>query len=110
MKAIEKIRISGIDERRPSASATPIGIDATMPVTATTSVTSNPPHSRVSTTGKPPRSSPMTAMTMPMPAKIARQVISGREPARKPPVNQNTRAETMMVVNAKSAHSGLPKA
>ena len=51
----------------------PTGIEATMPVTDTTSVTSRPPHSRVSTIGKPPRSSPITAMTMPMPAKIARQ-------------------------------------
>ena len=32
-------------ERRPSASAMPIGIEATMPVTEMTSVTRRPPHS-----------------------------------------------------------------
>ena len=41
-------------ERRPSASAIPIGIEATMPVTEITSVTSSPPHSLVSTIGSPP--------------------------------------------------------
>ncbi len=33
----------------------PIGIEATMPVTETTSVTSMPPQSRVETIGSPPR-------------------------------------------------------
>ncbi len=79
MKAIEKIRISGIVERRPSASAMPTGIEVTMPVTDTTSVTSRPPHSRVSTTGSPPWSRPITAITMPMPAKHARQTIEGAD-------------------------------
>ena len=36
---------TGIFERRPSASRMPSGSDATMPTTATTSVTSRPPHS-----------------------------------------------------------------
>ena len=72
MNATEKTRISGIVERRPSASAMPTGIEATMPVTDTTSVTSRPPQSRVSTIGNPPRSSPITAITMPMPAKIGK--------------------------------------
>src|SRR5215469_16466129 len=53
MKVMEKMRISGIVERRPSASAIPIGIDATMPVTEITSVTKRPPQSRVSTNGNP---------------------------------------------------------
>ena len=110
MKAIEKIRISGIDERRPSASAMPTGIDVTMPVTATTSVTSRPPHSRVSTSGSPPLSSPITAITTPMPAKIARHVTSGRQPARRPPPSQNSRADTMTAVATRSAHTGRPKA
>src|SRR6266481_3461342 len=62
MKAIEKIRISGMLARRPSASAIPIGIEATMPVTDTTSVTKRPPHSLVSTMGNPPWSNPIAAI------------------------------------------------
>ena len=110
MNATENVRISGMVERRPSASAMPIGIEATMPVTDTTSVTSRPPHSRVSTIGNPPRSSPIAAMTMPMPAKIARLTISERHPVRKPPLSKNNAIETMAAVAAKSAHSGLPAA
>jgi hypothetical protein len=49
-----------------------------MPVTEMTSVTSNPPHSLVSTSGSPPRSSPMMAITSAMPAKVATQVSGGR--------------------------------
>jgi hypothetical protein len=88
----------------------PTGIEATMPVTDTTSVTKSPPHSRVSTIGNPPRSSPMTAMTRPMPAKIENQLIRGRQPARAPPLSQNTRPRTITAVATKSAHTGRPKA
>ena len=79
-----------------------------MPVTDTTSVTSRPPHSLVSTIGKPPRSSPITAMTTPMPAKIARLTISARHPRRMPPLRKNSSAETITAVAAKSAHTGRP--
>ena len=93
-------------ERRPSASAMPTGIEATMPVTDTTSVTRSPPQSRVSTTGSPPRSSPITAITMPMPAKIARLTISARQPVRMPPLRKNSSSETIAAVSAKSVHTG----
>ena len=106
IKTIEKIRISGIVERRPSASAIPIGIEATMPVTETTSVTNRPPHSRVSTTGNPPRSSPITAITMPMPAKIARLTDSERHPRPMPPPSKNSSSETTAAVTAKSIQTG----
>ncbi len=86
----------------------PTGIEATMPTTDTTSVTSRPPQSLVSTTGNPPRSSPITAMTTPMPAKAPRQVISGRQPVRVPPPSQNSRPDTIAAVATKSAHTGLP--
>ena len=49
MKVIENVRTIGSLERRPSASRMPSGSEATMPVTATTSVTSRPPHRCVST-------------------------------------------------------------
>src|ERR1700733_12665678 len=82
MHAIEKIRIRGIVERRPSANAMPTGIDVTMPVTDTTSVIRRPPQTLVSTIGNPPRSSPITAITAPMPAKIARLTMRARHPDR----------------------------
>ena len=81
-----------------------------MPVTDTTSVTSRPPHSRVSTTGSPPRSSPITAITMPMPAKIARLTTSARQPVRMPPLSKNSSSETIAAVAAKSAQTGRPNA
>src|ERR1700692_4583188 len=80
MKAVENIRIKGIVEGRPSASAMPPGIDATMPVTDTTSVTRRPPQSRVSTTGNPPWSRPIIAIIIPRPANVTTLVISGRQP------------------------------
>ena len=105
MNATEKTRISGIVERRPRASAMPTGIEATMPVTETTSVTRRPPQSLVSTIGNPPWSRPMTAMTMPMPAKIARLTMSERQPVRMPPLRTNSRIETIAAVVAKSVHT-----
>ena len=102
MKAMENIRISGMVARRPSASAIPIGIEATMPVMETTSVTKRPPQSLVSTTGSPPWSSPITDITMPMPAKIARLTIRERHPLRVPPFSRNSSSETIAAVTAKS--------
>ena len=49
MKITEKVLTIGIFDRRPSASRMPSGREATMPVIATTSVTSKPPHCDVST-------------------------------------------------------------
>ena len=77
-----------------------------MPVTETTSVTRRPPHSLVSTIGNPPRSRPMTAITMPMPAKIERLTMSERHPVRMPPFKTNSRIETIAAVAAKSVHTG----
>src|SRR6516165_320651 len=105
MKAIEKTRISGMVERRPSASAMPIGIEVTMPVMDTTSVTNSPPQSLVSTMGSPPRSNPIAAMTIAMAAKTASQSIRGRNPARKPPPRKNASAETTAAVNARSGET-----
>ena len=47
-----------------------------------------------------------TAITRPMPAKIERQVISGRAPERRPPVNQNSRLDTITVVARRSIQTG----
>ena len=93
-------------ERRPNASAMPTGIEVTMPVTDTTSVTSSPPHSLVSTIGNPPWSRPIAAITMPMPAKIDRLAVSARHPVRMPPFNSKSSAETIAAVAAKSVHTG----
>jgi hypothetical protein len=62
----------------------PTGIDATMPVTDTTSVTSMPPHTRVSTIGSPPRCRPITPITRAMAANVARQITSARTERLKP--------------------------
>ncbi|CSA43579.1 Uncharacterised protein [Vibrio cholerae] len=43
----------GMSERRPKASATPIGSEAMMPTKAMIKVTNNPPHLWVSTTSSP---------------------------------------------------------
>ena len=48
------------------------------------------------------------AMTMPMPAKITRLVISGRTPARMPPPSQNISPETITAVATRSAQTGRP--
>ena len=93
-------------ERRPSARIIPTGIDATMPVTETTSVTSSPPHERVSTMGRPPLSRPITTITAAIPAKIAMLLNSARQPLRNPPVRKNISNETMIAVAARSVHSG----
>ena len=106
MKMIEKMRIRGMVARRPSASATPIGIEVTMPVTETTSVTRRPPHSLVSTTARPPRSRPITAMMRATPTKLARHVRSIRHPVRTPPESRNNRPETMIAVSTKSIQTG----
>ena len=106
MKAIAEMRINGMVERRPSASAIPIGIEATMPVTEMTSVMRSPPQSLVSTIGSPPRSSPMTAITRAMPAKVATQVRNGRRLRPK----KNVSADTTTAVIAKSTQSGWPLA
>ena len=105
MKAIENSRINGIVERRPSASAMPIGIEATMPITETTRVTSMPPQSRVSTIGSPPRSRPMMAMTRAMPAKVAAVATTLRSALLPPPMT-NTSAVTTMAVKARSVQTG----
>ena len=106
MNVIEKIRIKGMVERRPNARAMPTGIEVTMPVTDTTSVTRRPPQSLVSTTGNPPRSRPIAAITTPMPANVARLTISERHPVRMPPLRKNSAIETIAAVAAKSAHTG----
>ena len=62
MNRVENNRTVGISERRPSASRMPSGSDTTMPTEATTMVTSTPPHSTVSTTGKPIASKPCSRM------------------------------------------------
>ena len=49
MKMTEIILMTGIFERRPSASRMPSGSDTEMPTKDSTSVTSSPPHSAVST-------------------------------------------------------------
>ena len=45
-----------------------------------------------------------------MPAKIARQLTSGRQPARMPPPSQNSSADTITAVATRSAQTGRPKA
>ena len=47
INTVERIRATGISERRPNAKTIPKGNDATIPVTATTSVINNPPQSFV---------------------------------------------------------------
>ena len=84
----------------------PTGIEATMPVTDTTSVTRRPPQSLVSTIGNPPRSRPITAITTPMPTKIARAMAADR--ALLP--SQNTNADTITAVVTRSAQTGRLKA
>jgi len=49
MKTMDAVRTTGSSERRPSASRMPSGSEITMPVTATTRVTSSPPQLEVST-------------------------------------------------------------
>jgi hypothetical protein len=56
-KAIDAQRMIGSLERRPRASNTPSGREATMPVTATTRVTMRPPQLEVSTGARPKSSS-----------------------------------------------------
>ncbi len=53
MKITHSILMTGIFERRPSASRMPSGSDTAMPTKDRTSVTSSPPHSEVSTCGRP---------------------------------------------------------
>ena len=53
MKPTDTQRTIGMLERRPSASTMPSGNEPAMPTVATTSVTSRPPHSDVSTCGRP---------------------------------------------------------
>ena len=60
MKTTENRRTAGMRERRPSASRMPSGSEQTMPTEATTMVTSMPPHSAVSTGGKPIASQPVS--------------------------------------------------
>ena len=62
MKITENSRTAGMRERRPSASRMPSGSDTTMPTEATTMVTSMPPHSTVSTGGKPIARQPVSRM------------------------------------------------
>jgi hypothetical protein len=88
----------------------PTGIEATIPVTDSTSVTRRPPQSRVSTTVRPPRSSPIAAITTPTPANVARLTVSARQPVRMPPFSMNSRIDTTPAVAAKSSHSGWPDA
>ena len=107
MNAIENTRISGMVERRPSASAMPTGIEATIPVTETTSVTSSPPHCRVSTIGKPPRSRPMTAITIATPEKTNAHMMRERQPLRTPPVRKNASRDAAIAAIAKSIQSEL---
>ncbi len=45
---------------------------------------------------------------MPMPANVTRLAISGRQPARVPPLRTKTSAEMTMAVTTKSAHTGRP--
>jgi hypothetical protein len=49
MKAIQIARTIGMLDRRPRASTTPIGSEATMPMPPITRVRNSPPHSGVST-------------------------------------------------------------
>src|SRR5947207_9070426 len=86
MKTTEHMRTTGILDRRPSASRIPSGRDATMPVTATTSVTSNPPHCWVSTGTKPKSvstrsSTAMTAEQAPIQLNNAVRADASREDA-----------------------------
>ena len=62
MKNTENSLTVGIFERRPSASRMPIGNEQAMPTEATTMVTSTPPHSTVSTTGRPIAWKPFSRM------------------------------------------------
>jgi len=71
MNTTEASLMTGILERRPSASRMPSGSEATIPVTAMTSVTSNPPQTSVST-GSRPKSKAQTIIT----AKIEPMMVS----------------------------------
>ena len=51
MNKIENSLTTGREERRPSASSTPMGKDSTMPPTESSRVISSPPHTVVSTLG-----------------------------------------------------------
>lgn len=99
MKAIEKIRISGIVERRPSAGAMPTGIDATMPVTDTTNVTRSPPQSRY----RPPAAVRPSRLhhhrQMPMRAGCQTTIAAPAGP-RDPPPRKNSSSDTIAAVSA----------
>ena len=58
MKIVQTRRTTGIVERRPSASTMPSGSDATMPDSAMTRVSENPPQRAVSTGRRPSVSLP----------------------------------------------------
>ena len=79
MKAIENILTTGIFERRPRASRMPIGNDATMPVTATTSVTRRPPHCAVST-GSSPKSISSSNIAAMSPLATTAQLLNADRP------------------------------
>ncbi len=53
MKMTLSSLITGMVDRRPSASKMPSGNDAAIPTKDSASVTSRPPHNAVSTTGRP---------------------------------------------------------
>ena len=53
MKMTQMVRTTGNSERRPSASKMPSGREKMMPVNEITKVTRRPPHTRVSTCGRP---------------------------------------------------------
>jgi hypothetical protein len=53
MKTTHSVLMIGILERRPSASTMPSGSDTAIPTKDRLSVTSSPPHSEVSTCGRP---------------------------------------------------------
>ena len=53
MNATDTSRNTGSRERRPSASTMPIGSEPTMPTVARMIVSINPPHSELSTAGRP---------------------------------------------------------
>ena len=81
-------------------------VEATMPVIAITSVTRRPPHSRVSTIGKPPRSSPISLMPIAIPANVSTLPTSALRPVRTPPPSTNSTAVTITVVRRKSPQTG----
>jgi hypothetical protein len=62
MKITENSLTSGMFERRPSASTTPIGSENTMPMADTTTFTSMPPHNVVGTWDRPKRGQPSSRM------------------------------------------------